>query len=202
MSAAAAALVPPPSSTPQPLYAPRPKIGDCFSSSVELRVASERAMLRDNRTMIADARGGGGHAKLYRCSGAIIEKGSKTTGGCQAHVKANKRADKHFYVTSVCYDHQNCAGGTKKPSVRAMAAEGAVVVRGNPKVSAPALAKTLKGAHGVDMATWAAGRVKRGVTNGQEDTKKEGIQRLASFLDLIATDSPGTITDCKVGVGV
>ncbi|CAB1098768.1 unnamed protein product [Ectocarpus sp. CCAP 1310/34] len=198
MSSSAAALVPPPSSTPQPLHAPRPKIGE---SSVELRVASERAMLRDNRTMIADARGGGGHAKLYRCSGAIIEKGSKTTGGCQAHVKANKRADKHFYQRLL-----------RPPKLRGRNEEterqghGCGRRGGRPRHSQGLCSCAREDAEGrprgVDMATWAAGRVKRGVTNGQEDTKKEGIQRLASFLDLIATDSPGTITDCKVGVGV
>lgn len=185
----------------QSLPAVRPKIGDSFSTSEALRIAAERAMLADGRGLIADGRVNGGRGKTYRCSGAIIEKGSKTTGGCQAHVKANKRADKHLYVTSACFDHQTCTGGKKNPSVKALAAEGAVVVNANRKVTAPALVKTLKGAHGVEVKTWSACRLKRAIIGGSRAEQTEDIQRLASFMNKIADASPGTITNCRVGGG-
>jgi len=136
---------------------------------------------------------------MYRCSGAIIQKGAKATGGCQEHVKANKRADGNFYVTSASFEHENCTGGKKNPSVKALAAEGAVVINGNRKVTAPGLVKTLKGAHGVEMKPWAASRLKRTVVGGTKAEQAADIQRFASFMDKIAEDSPGTITDSQVG---
>jgi len=187
------------SAVPQSLVVCRPKLGDSFSDTRSLRTASERAMLADGRSMVTDHRVTGGHGKMYRCSGAIIVPGKKETGGCQAHVKANKRADKHFYVTSVSFEHENCAGGKKNPSVRALAAEGAVVVNANRKVTASGIVKTLKGSHGVELKPWSASRLKRQVVSGSKAEQTADIQRFASFMHKLADGSPGTITDCQVG---
>ncbi|CAB1107604.1 unnamed protein product [Ectocarpus sp. CCAP 1310/34] len=197
MSSSAAAPAPPPDTCPQSLTVTPPKFGDAFACTRSLRIAAERAMLASGRTLVSDHRVTGGHQRLYRCSGAIMEKGTKNTGGCQAHVRANKRRDKHFHVTSASFEHQNCVGGKKKPSVAALAAEGAAVVHANRKVTAPGLAKTLKGTFGVELKSWSAHRLKRRVIGDSKEEQAEGIQRFQSYMDLLATDSSGTITNCE-----
>lgn len=115
------------------------------------------------------------------------------------YIRANKRADKHWYVTTLETEHQNCAGGKKKPSLRALAEEGAVVVNANRKVTAGGLVKTLKGTYGVELQRHTANRLKRSVVGVSVEAQAAGYQRLQSYLDELAAGSPGTITDCEVG---
>ena len=79
----------------------------------------------DGRTVWADERGSGSKSKLYRCSGATFDAKAngdirKVIKGCPALIKACKQSvTNEWKVTKANYDHQNCAGGTKKPSMRA-----------------------------------------------------------------------------------
>ena len=180
------------------LSAPIPKVGDSFASTKKLRVACERALLSQGRTLVSDPRKGGSHAKLLRCAGGVIVKGQQSTGGCQVLIRANKRQDKHWFITEAHFEHSNCAGGQKKQSVAALIKEGEVVVNANRKITAGGLVKTLKGAHGVELTPHAANRVKRIVMGVSEEAQNEGYQRLQSFLDQLAEGSPGTVTDVEV----
>lgn len=175
-----------------------PKLGDSYGSVVDLRVHCERTFIDNGRTLVSDHRVTGSHARLYRCAGAIIKKGEKSTGGCPAFIRANKRKDKHYYITGLSLDHQNCAGGKKKPSLRALSVEGAVVVNANRKITAGGLSKTLKGTYGVELAQHTANRLKRGVIGVTVGAQVEGYQRLESFLLLTAAGSPGTVTHSEV----
>lgn len=186
------------SATAPKLSAPLPKVGDSFGSTKELRIGSERALLSQGRTLISDPRKGGSHAKLFRCAGAVIVPGEQSTGGCQVLIRANLRKNKHWYVTGVNFEHSNCAGGAKKPSVAAMAKEGEVVVNANRKITAGGLAKTLKGTVGVQLTQHGALRVKRHVVGVSKEAQDEGYQRLESFLGLLAEGSPGTVTHVEV----
>ena len=194
---------PPQSSAARSLRVTALKVGDSFSSTTTLRLAAERTLLAQGRTLVSDHRVTGGHQRMYRCSAAKMVKGQKgISGGCPVFVKANKRKDNQFYVTGCCFDHQNCAGGKKKPSLRALAEEGAVVVNANRKITAPAIVKTLKGTYGVELQPHTANRLKRGVLGVSQEAHREGYQRLESYLNQLAAGSPGTITDCKVCAGV
>ena len=176
-------------------------IGKSFSSARDLRVAAERVLLSQGRTLVSDFRVNGGRQKVYRCSAAVMTKGVKgIAGGCPVFVRAYKRADDHFYVTDFLLEHRDCAGGKKKPSLRAMAAEGAVVVNANRKITSGGLVKTLKGAYGVELKQHTANRLKRSIVGVGEAELNEGYRRLHSYLDLLAKESPGTITDCQVCV--
>eukprot|EP00903_Cladosiphon_okamuranus_P006800 g6628.t1 len=144
-SAAAASRLPNNSAPPQSLQAPRPKVGDAFPTAEALKIATERAMLADDRTIVADKRVAGGHS----------------------------------------------------PSVEALAAEGAVVINANRKVTGQGLVNTLKDSHGVELKAHTARRLKRKVVGGIKTERLEDIQRLKSYLDKIAESSPGTITHSK-----
>ena len=175
------------------------KVGDSFGSAQELRTASERVLLSQGRTLVSDARVNGGKQKVYRCSAAIMKKGVKgIAGGCPVFVRAYKRADKQFHVVDCLFEHSNCAGGKKKPSLRAMSSEGAVIVNANRKITSGGLVKTLKGCYGVELRPHTANRLKRQVVGVTEAAQKEGYQRLESYLDILKRNSPGTVTHCEV----
>eukprot|EP00903_Cladosiphon_okamuranus_P006044 g5961.t1 len=91
----------------------------------------------------------------------------------------------------------NCAGGKKNPSLKALAAEGAVVINANRKVTGQGLVNTLKGSHGVELKAHTARRLKRKVVGGTKTERLEDIPRLKSYLHKIADSSPGTITHSK-----
>ena len=59
--------------TPPELNVRRLQIGDRFVQTVDLRVATERRFLADDRGMCADKRVGGSRGKLYRCDGAVLD---------------------------------------------------------------------------------------------------------------------------------
>ncbi|CAM9636011.1 unnamed protein product, partial [Hapterophycus canaliculatus] len=107
------------------------------------------------------------------------------TGGCPVFLRAFKRADKHFHVTDCLFDHTNCAGGKKKPSLRATATEGAVIVNANRKITFGRLVKTLKGSYGVELRPHTANRLKRSVVGVSEAAQNEGYQRIESYLDIL-----------------
>lgn len=143
ISSSAAPSAPPQSSAAQSLRVTPLKVGDSFSSTTTLRLAAERMLLAQGRTLVSDHRVTGGHQRMYRCSAAKIVKGQKgISGGCPVFVKANKRKDNQFYVTGCSFDHR--AGGKKKPSLRALGEESAVVVNANRKITAPAIVKALR----------------------------------------------------------
>ena len=189
-----------PSNAVQSLHVGLLKVGESFASAQELRTAAERVVLSQARTLVSDHRVTGGKQKLYRCSGSIITPGVRGAQGCQVHVRAFKRADKHFYITSCSFEHEeSCVGGKKNPSLRALAGEGALVVNANRKITSGGLVKTLKGTYGVELKLHTANRLKRQVVGVGEAAENEGYQRLASLLTTLAESSPGTITHCEVG---
>ena len=63
--------------TPPELIVRRLQIGDRFVQTADLRVATERCFLADDRGMCADKRVGGSRGKLYRCDGAVLDIKSK-----------------------------------------------------------------------------------------------------------------------------
>ena len=63
--------------TPPELNVRRLQIGDRFVQTADLRVATERCFLADDRGMCADKRVGGSRGKLYRCDGAVLDIKSK-----------------------------------------------------------------------------------------------------------------------------
>ena len=63
--------------TPPELNVRRLQIGDRFVQTADLRVATERCFLADDRGMCADKRVGGSRGKLYRCDGAVFDIKSK-----------------------------------------------------------------------------------------------------------------------------
>ena len=157
------------------------KVGDSFGSAQELRTASERVLLSQGRTLVSDARVNGGKQKVYRCSAAIMKKGVKgIAGGCPVFVRAYKRADIQFHVVDCLFEHSNRAGGKKKPSLRAMSSEGAVIVNANRKITSGGLVKMLKGSYGVELRPHTANRLKRQVVRVTEAAQNEGYQRLES----------------------
>ena len=175
------------------------KVGDSFASAQQLRTASERVLLSRGRTLVSDGRVNGGRQKVYRCSAAIMAKGVKGIAGrCPVFVRAYKRADKQFHVVDRSFEHWNCAGGKKKPSLRAMSSEGAVIVNVNRKITSGGLVKTLKGSYGVGMTPHTANRLKREVVGVTEAAQNEGYQRLESYLRILTRNSPGTVTHCEV----
>ena len=64
-------------STPPELKVRRLQVGDRFVQTADLRVATERCFLADDRGMCADKRVGGYRGKLYRCDGAVLDIKSK-----------------------------------------------------------------------------------------------------------------------------
>lgn len=189
-----------PSGAVQALRVTPLKVSDSFASAEALRTAAELVLLSQGRTLVSDHRVTGGRQRLYRCSAAVMVKGQKgISGGCPVFVRAYRRADKHFHVTGCSFDHQNCAGGKKKPSLRALATEGEVVVNANRKITSGGIVKTLKGTYGVELRKHTANRLKRQIVGVSEEAQNEGNQRLQSYLDMLAASSPGTITDCEVG---
>ena len=64
-------------STPPELNVRRLQIGDRFVQTADLRLATERCFLADDRGMCADKRVGGSRGKLYRCDGAVLDIKSK-----------------------------------------------------------------------------------------------------------------------------
>eukprot|EP00904_Undaria_pinnatifida_P002998 jgi/Undpi1/1269/HiC_scaffold_11.g04661.m1 len=152
------------------------KMGDSFASAQQLRTASERVLLSQGRTLVSDGRVSGGRQNVYRCSAAIMTKGVKGTAvGCPVFVRAYKRADKQFHVVDCLFEHANCAGGKKKPSLRAMPSEGAVIVNANRKITPGGLVKTLKGSYGVELRPHTANRLKREVVGVTEAAQNEGL---------------------------
>ena len=174
-------------------------VGDCFSSTELLRGAAERVMLSQGRTMVSDQRATGSKSKLYLCAGAIIVAKEKGVKGCQAHVRAYRRANKEWRITQCSFVHENCAGGKKKPSLRALAAEGAVVVNGIRKITSPGIVKMLKGAYGVELKAHTANRLKRKVFGVTEEALSEGYQRLNSYLANPCSEQPGNGTQLRGG---
>ena len=63
--------------TPPELNVRRLQIGDRFVQTADLRVATERCFLADDRGMCADKRVGGSRGKRYRCDGAVLDIKSK-----------------------------------------------------------------------------------------------------------------------------
>ena len=63
--------------TPPELNVRRLQIGDRFVQTADLRVATERCFLADDRGMCADKHVGGSCRKLYRCDGAVLDIKSK-----------------------------------------------------------------------------------------------------------------------------
>ena len=55
----------------------RLQIGDRFVQTADLRVATERCFLADDRSMCAEKRVEGSRGKLYRCDGAVLDIKSK-----------------------------------------------------------------------------------------------------------------------------
>ena len=155
--------------------------------------------MSEGRTLVSDARVNRGKQKVYPCSAAIMKKGVKgIAGGCPVFVRAYKRADKEFHVVDCLFEHSNCTGGKKKPSLRAMSSEGAVIVNANRKITSGGLVKTLKASYGVELTPHTANRLKRQVVGVTEATQNEGYQRLESYLDILTRNSPGTVTHGEV----
>ena len=61
---------------------------------------------------------------------------------CSTLIRACKQSvTNEWKVTKANYGHQNCAGGTKKPSIRALLPEATAIVKNNSTITTPALGK-------------------------------------------------------------
>ena len=130
--------------------AQRIQVNDRFAQTADLRIAAQRSFMIDGRTVWADLRGSGSKSKLYRYSGGIFDAKAngglkKVTKGCPALIRACKQSvTNEWKVTKANCDHQNCAGGTKKPSMRALLPEATAIVESSSAITTPELGKTLK----------------------------------------------------------
>lgn len=173
--------------------------GDSFATVADLRTAAERVLLSQGRTMVSDHRVTGGKSKLYRCAGSIIKVGEKGAGGCQVLVRAYKRKTMEWSITECYFTHDdNCVGGDKKPSLRAMAAEGAMIVNANRKITSPGLVKTLKGAYGVELKSHTANRLKRQIVGMSKKALNYGDDKSASPPAKLAGNRPETVVSFEV----
>ena len=57
-------------------------------------------------------------------------------------------------MTKVNYDHQNCAGGTKKPSMRALLPEATAIVKNSNSITIPELGKALNAVETLEVVRY------------------------------------------------
>ena len=134
---------------PPELNVRRLQIDDRFVQTADLRVATERRFLAENRGMCADKRVGGSRGKLYRCDGAVFDVKSKAkeTRGCRALVRACwQSSTQEWKATEVSYEHTLCCGGTKNASPRALWAEAVIFINSNTNMTVSSLKSPSLGA--------------------------------------------------------
>ena len=101
-------------------------------------------------------------------------------------------------MTKANYDHQICAGGTKKTSLRAQFPEAAVIVKNSSTITALALGSMLKGTMGCGISGRTWNRICQVPRNERGEEESETYRRLADYLEQLKATSGGTITDCQV----
>lgn len=97
-------------------------------------------------------------------------------------------------------DHKNCTGVAAKRrgvSVMAHQATGASLVSANPKISSTASLKSLHAQTGVKTTRQTANRSKANAEAESVTRMSERFHVLPSYLNKLAEDSPGSVTNLQ-----
>ena len=181
ISSSAAPSAPPQSSAAQSLRVTPLKVGDSFSSTTTLRLAAERMLLAQGRTLVSDHRVTGGHQRMYRCSAAKMVKGQKgISGGCPVFRQSQQAQGQPVLRHRVL---------VRPPRGREEEVEPSRLGRGRrgrrqrqPQDYCSCDREGAKGTFGVELQPHTANRLKRGVVGVSQEAYREGYQRLESSI--------------------
>lgn len=159
------------------------RLGQCFLDPKTMRATIAQELISQGRALKCS--NGGGSQKRYHC---------KT---CDAWVvRATKRRDGLWYITSTDKEHMNCSGGGGRSDTIAAAPLVEKYVRRDPKISGPRLKRLLKD-DGIEISDRSANRAKRRVTAKTEE-EAEARARLTSPCNQMNETCPGSVAGVEV----
>ena len=120
--------------------------------------------------------------------------------GCRAKVRAyrsRRKGVKCWTITEVSLNHTNCHGEQGNASLASVEELIAVLVRANPKITGPGLAKTLRATAGISVHPRTALRAKATALGRTVGACKAGYTALTSLLHHLES-TEGTYTNTLV----
>lgn len=191
------------------------RVGQLFKSRQEFTTAVRLQLMEEGKGWKVDK--GGARQAGVRCAGHDHDPVTKVHGGCGFRITVCKQTrgsggsntdssseQLTWKVTSVVDEHVNCSGKgpPRRPGVAEIRAAGHPIISNNPKITASALQKMIKVQAGIDVHVRTANRLIRHANSDALSSLAEeraaGFQHLGSYLEELADNSGGTITDVKV----
>lgn len=196
----------------------RIRLGQLFKSRQEFTTAVRLQLMEDGKGWKVDK--GGARQAGVRCAGHNHDPNTKVHGGCgfritvckQTRVRGGSTTNSissdqvSWKVTSVVDEHVNCSGKAppRRPGVAEIRAAGHPIISNNPKITASALQEMIKAQTGIDVHVRTANRLIRHANSDAmlslAQQRAAGFQHLGSYLEVLAENSGGTITDVKVSL--
>ena len=163
-----------------------------FPDTTSLRKEVTLAFQREN-CGIKHSPKSGGSSKTYNCSG-FLGQGQ----GCTAIVRAQRQKSREWKVTLANLVHVKCDGGNKTNSSLSMEDIVASTVSNNPRISTPALKKTIESQTGRKASSRTVNRARGEMLNSSDKEKKDAYAVLPAYLQELQDNSPGTIASAEV----
>lgn len=186
---------------PQRLRAAKVLVGQRFPSRQAMTTAVRRHALSDGRQATCDS--GGRRQASYRCVGRKVVDGKDE--GCCFRVKAclqTRRGLNEWKITVVQDEHVNCfpasSGRKRGVGVQDVLDLGIRIVEGNPGISGPALGNSIRAETGLSVDPSLSRRLKRAALDSTMVGVEEGFKLIGSYLKVLSSGSPQTVTDIKV----
>lgn len=171
-------------------------IGTKFARPGDLKVAVELFYAAQGKGMKVGR--GGSRQREFRCSGSMLKEGTRENPGCQAVVRATKQSDNEWKISSMHTIHENCSGRNHKVSAATAGRIASLIIAATPKVSGKALKAAIESKTGGSLGLRAAYRAKCAALAEGRVGLEESYSLLRPYLAMLATRSPGTITDLEV----
>lgn len=191
------------------------RVGQLFKSRQEFTTAVRLQLMEEGKGWKVDK--GGARQAGVRCAGHDHDPNTKVHGGCGFRItvckqtrgregsKTDNISDQLLWkVTSVVDEHVNCSGKgpPRRPGLAEIRAAGHPIISKNPKITALTLQKMIKAQTGIDVHVRTANRLIRNANSDAMSSlaqeRAAGFQHLGSYLEKLAENSGGTITDVKV----